>query len=64
VHLRVPSIAPGVKSFLWALFLSAYVFFGLRSINFLDRITDFILAALAFCVIFLFVRLFGSDLPD
>jgi hypothetical protein len=63
MHLRMPSIAPGVKAFLWALFLAAYVFFGLRAIAFLDRGTDFILAALAFCAIFLFVRLFGS-LPD
>jgi len=64
MHLRLPSIAPGVKAFLWAFFLAAYIFFGLRSINFLDRGTDFILAALAFCAIFLFVRLFGRGLPD
>jgi hypothetical protein len=64
MHLRLPSIAPGVKAFLWALGLAAYVFFGLRSIAFLDRASDFILAALAFCAIFLFVRIFGAELRD
>ena len=64
MHLRAPSVAPGVKAFLWAFGLGLYIYLGMRAIAFLDRGTDFILAALAFCAIFLFVRLFGRELPD
>ena len=63
MHLRLPSIAPGLKAFLWAFGLSVYLFLFLRATSILDRPTDFILSALAFCAIFLFVRIFGSDLP-
>jgi hypothetical protein len=62
-HFRLPAIAPGVKAFLWALALGVYIFFFLRATSLLDRPTDFILSALAFCLIFLYVRIFGSDLP-
>jgi hypothetical protein len=58
-HLRPPSIAPGVTSFLWALGLGAFVWAGLRAVG-TSEPTAAILAVLAFCAIFLFVRLYGQ----
>jgi hypothetical protein len=63
VHLRLPAIAPGVKAFLWAFGLALYLFLFLRATGLWDRPTDAILCALVFCGIFLYVRIFGSDLP-
>ncbi len=62
MHLRAPSIDRGVTSFLWALGLGLFVFLGLMAIG-IARPTAFILAALAFGAIFLFVRLAGEDAP-
>ena len=62
VHLRLPAIAPGVKAFLWAFSLALYLFLFMRATGLWDRATDAILCALVFCAIFLYVRIFGSDL--
>jgi len=62
MHLRAPSIDRGVTSFLWAFGLGLFVFLGLLAIG-IARPTAFILAALAFGAIFLFVRLAGEDAP-
>jgi len=62
-HFRLPAIAPGIKAFLWAFGLAFYLFLFLRATGSWDRATDAILCALAFCVIFLFVRVRGPDLP-
>ena len=62
-HFRLPSTAQGVKAFLWAFALAFYLFLFLRATGFWDRATDAILCALVFCVIFVFVRVRGSDLP-
>ena len=61
-HLRPPSIAPGVTAFLWALGLGVFIWLGLRAIG-TSQPTSVILAVLAFCGIFLFVRLYGEDRP-
>ncbi len=61
-HLRLPSIARGVTSFLWALGLGAFIWAGLLAIG-TSQPTAVILAVLAFCGIFLFVRLYGDDRP-
>jgi len=62
-HFRLPSTAQGVKAFLWAFALAFYLFLFLRATGFWDRATDAILCALVFCVIVVFVRVRGSDLP-
>jgi hypothetical protein len=61
-HLRLPALAPGVTAFLWALFLSLYLFFGALAIG-VARPTAFIVSVVAGFFIFLFVRLRGQDLP-
>jgi hypothetical protein len=59
MHLRPPSIARGVTSFLWAFGLGLYIWFGLLAIG-VDSATAFIIGALSFGAIFLYVRLFGD----
>jgi hypothetical protein len=63
VHLRLPSIDPGVRAFLWAFFLGLYVWLGLLAIG-VDGGTSLVLALLSFGAIFLFVRLRGGDEPS
>ena len=60
MHLRPPSIDPGVTSFLWAFGLGLYLWLFMLAVG-VDAATATILAALAFCAIFLFVRLFGEE---
>jgi hypothetical protein len=62
VHLRPPSIDPGVTSFLWALGLGAFIWAGLLAIG-VSKGTATVLALLSFGAIFLFVRLYGEDSP-
>ena len=62
VHLRPPSIDHGVVSFLWALGLGLFIWLGLVAIG-VSKPTAFVLAALAFGAIFLFVRLYGEEEP-
>jgi hypothetical protein len=62
VHLRPPSIDPGVTSFIWALVLGLFIWAGLLSIG-VSQGTALVLALLSFGAIFLFVRLRGGDDP-
>jgi hypothetical protein len=59
VHLRPPSIDPGVTAFLWALGLAAFVYLGLVAVD-VTKGTSLVLALLSFGAIFLFVRLYGE----
>src|SRR5437868_7323453 len=43
MHLRAPSIAPGVKAFAWAFVFAAYLWLFLRGIG-ISQSTSFILA--------------------
>jgi hypothetical protein len=61
VHL--PSIDPGVRAFLWALFLALYIWIGLLAIG-IGKATALIIGLLSFGAIFLYVRLFGEDSPS
>jgi hypothetical protein len=63
MHLRPPSIDPGVTSFIWAFLLGLFVWLGLLAVG-VSQGTALILGLLAFGAIFLFVRLRGSDLPS
>ena len=60
MHLRPPSIDPGVTSFLWAFGLGLYLWLFMLAVG-VDGATAAILSALAFCAIFLYVRLFGEE---
>jgi hypothetical protein len=60
VHLRPPSIDPGITSFLWAFGLSLYLWLFMLAVG-VDLGTATILAAVAIFAIFLFVRLCGED---
>jgi hypothetical protein len=62
VHLRMPSIDKGVTSFLWAAGLGLYIWLGLVAVG-VSSATAALLAALSFCAIFLFVRIYGEDEP-
>jgi len=59
MHLRAPSIAPGVKAFVWALVFFGYLWLGMKAIG-VAGATAFILAAVAGFAIFVFVRIAGS----
>jgi hypothetical protein len=60
VHLRPPSIDPGVTAFLWAFGLSIYLWLFMLAVD-VDGATAAILSALSFFAIFLFVRLCGEE---
>jgi hypothetical protein len=59
---RPPSIDHGVISFLWAIGLGAYIYFGALAVG-VSSGTAFVFAALSAFGIFLFVRVFGEDTP-
>jgi hypothetical protein len=62
-HLpRPPSIDRGLTSFLWAVGLGAYIYFGSLAVG-VSSGTAFIFAALAAFGIFLYVRVCGEDTP-
>ena len=62
MHFRAPSIDPGVMAFIWALLLSAYLYFGLLAIG-ASTAFAFVIAVLSFAGIWLFVRLRGEERP-
>ena len=59
---RPPSIDHGVISFLWAVGLGAFIYFGSLAVG-LAAGTAFIFSALAAFAIFLLVRVFGGETP-
>ena len=60
MHLRMPSIAPGVKAFVWAVVFFLYLWFGMRAVG-VSQATSFILALVLGALIFLYVRIYGED---
>ena len=59
---KPPSIDHGVISFVWAVLLGVYIWAGLLAIG-VSGATAVIMAALGFCAIFLYVRIYGEDRP-
>jgi hypothetical protein len=59
---RPPSVDHGVISFLWAVGIGAYIYFGSLAVG-VSSGTAFIFAALAAFAIFIFVRVSGEDRP-
>ena len=62
MHLRPPSIDPGVTSFIWALVLGLFIWSGLLAIG-ISQGTALVIALLAFGAMFLFIRRQGGDDP-
>jgi hypothetical protein len=62
MHLRLPSIAHGVASFLWAVFFAIFIYFGAQSVG-VSRAMSAVSAVVAAFAIFLYVRVYGEDLP-
>lgn len=63
MHFRMPSLAPGVAAFIWAVVLALYVWIGLLAVG-VSQATSLVVALVCFCGIFLFVRLRGEDTPE
>jgi len=61
-HLRPPSIAHGVVSFIWGLLLGAFIWAGLLAVG-VSGATSFIIGAVAGAAIFVYVRVYGADGP-
>jgi hypothetical protein len=62
MHIRPPSIDPGVMAFVWAVLLAAYVYFGLLAVG-ASGAFAFVIAFLSFAAIWLLIRLRGEDRP-
>ena len=60
MHLRPPSIDPGVSAGLWAVGLAAFIFFVMVAVG-VGTATSFIVAIVSGFAIFLYVRLYGRD---
>jgi uncharacterized membrane protein YiaA len=60
--LKPPSIDPGITSFIWAVVLGLFIWVGLLAVG-VSEATAVILAAVSFCAIFLFVRVYGEKRP-
>ncbi|HEY7602652.1 MAG TPA: hypothetical protein VH760_00225 [Gaiellaceae bacterium] len=63
MHLpKPPSIDHGIVSFIWALVLGVLLWAFMLAVD-VSKPTAFIVAALAACLIFVVVRLYGEDEP-
>jgi hypothetical protein len=60
LHLRPPSIDHGIISFVWAFTLGVLLWVFMLGVG-ISKPTAFIVAAVAACAIFLYVRLYGDD---
>jgi hypothetical protein len=63
MHLRAPSIAHGVTSFLWAFFFFLFIWLGSVAVG-VSNAVAFVAAAVAGFLIFLFVRVYGEEEPQ
>lgn len=62
MHLRPPSVDHGITSFIWAFVLGLLLWLFLLGVG-VSKATAFIVAVVALCAIFLYVRLYGEDAP-
>ncbi len=60
-HLRLPSIAPGVQAFIWALVFAVYIWAFMLGVGVSDAVAG-IVGAVAGGGVFLLVRRYGEDL--
>jgi len=59
---RLPAFSHGVTSFLWALGFGLFIWLGGVGVGFSGALT-FVVACVAGCAIFLYVRIHGEDDP-
>jgi hypothetical protein len=62
MHLRPPSIDPGITSFIWSFLLALFIWIGLLGIG-VSQGTSLVVALVSFGAMFLFIRLQGGDDP-
>ena len=62
MHLRSPSISPGVTSLLWGAFFGLYIWIGGSFVGFNGAVT-FIGGCVVGFLTFLLVRIYGEDEP-
>jgi hypothetical protein len=62
MHLRMPSIDPGVQSFIWAFVFFLVMWLGAIALGF-PAGTSLLISFLVACGIFLLVRTRGGDYP-
>ena len=62
MHLRMPSIDRGVQSFIWAVVIFFFLYFGMVAIA-VTKGTAFVIALVSGFLVFLFVRTRGGDDP-
>ena len=62
MHLRPPSISPGVTSLLWGVFFGLYIWIGGSFVGFNGAVT-FIAGCVVGFLTFLLVRIYGEDEP-
>ena len=60
--MRLPAFSHGVTSFLWAVALALFIYFGGLSVG-MSRASAAVIAIVAGCGIFLYVRVYGEDDP-
>jgi hypothetical protein len=60
VHLRAPSVDPGVRAFIWALVFFLFMWIGAVLLDF-PGATSFVLSLLIACGIFLLIRRHGAQ---
>ena len=62
MHLKPPSVDPGVTSFIWAVVLALLLWLFLLAVG-MSKPTAFIVSVVAGCAIFFYVRVRGEDEP-
>jgi hypothetical protein len=60
-HLRLPSIAPGVQAFIWALVFAIYIWAFMAGVGMSNAVAGLV-GAVAGGGVFLLVRVYGEDL--
>jgi len=61
-HFRLPAISHGVVSFIWGLVFGLYIWFGGLAVG-VSGATAFVFGAVAGFLIFLYVMVYGTDVP-
>jgi hypothetical protein len=61
-HFRLPAISHGVVSFIWGLVFGLYIWLGGLAVG-VSGATAFVFGAVSGFLIFLYVMVYGTDVP-